>query len=98
MLLSVSDVANVEPHTKLLFRVDFQELYSRLVLPLPAGVTLIAIFDTCRSGTMLDLPHCREYPVNRYPPSSNQASESKSAKTEANVVSLSPHEAHIKTR
>lgn len=28
-----------------------------LVTPLPAGVVLIAVFDTCHSGTMLDLPH-----------------------------------------
>ena len=78
-------------------QLDFQDLYSLLVPQLPDDVTLIAIFDACRSGTMLDLPHYMEYPVNHYPPSSNHASKSKPAKTEANVVSLSPHEAHIKT-
>ena len=78
-------------------QLDFQDLYSLLVPQLPDDVTLIAIFDTCSSGTMLDLPHCREYPVNHYPPSSNHASESKPAlKTKANVVSPSGYELTLK--
>ncbi|KAF8489073.1 caspase domain-containing protein [Russula emetica] len=33
------------------------ELKEILVNPLPVGCTLLAILDTCHSGTMLDLPH-----------------------------------------
>ncbi|KAI9510660.1 caspase domain-containing protein [Russula earlei] len=33
------------------------ELKEILVLPLPVGCSLLAILDTCHSGTMLDLPH-----------------------------------------
>jgi hypothetical protein len=33
------------------------ELKNILVDPLPVGCTLLAILDTCHSGTMLDLPH-----------------------------------------
>ncbi|CAA7261261.1 unnamed protein product [Cyclocybe aegerita] len=33
------------------------ELKAHLVTPLPDGCTLTAIFDSCHSGTLLDLPH-----------------------------------------
>ncbi|VDC07929.1 unnamed protein product [Peniophora sp. CBMAI 1063] len=33
------------------------KLYKTLVRPLPPGANLFALFDTCHSGTMLDLPH-----------------------------------------
>ncbi|KAH6904088.1 peptidase C14, caspase domain-containing protein, partial [Coprinopsis sp. MPI-PUGE-AT-0042] len=33
------------------------ELYDSLVRPLPAGCRLTAIFDSCHSGTVLDLPY-----------------------------------------
>ncbi|KAJ3504206.1 hypothetical protein NLJ89_g8058 [Agrocybe chaxingu] len=33
------------------------ELKAHLVAPLPDGCTLTAIFDSCHSGTLLDLPH-----------------------------------------
>ncbi|EIM19301.1 hypothetical protein WALSEDRAFT_61556 [Wallemia mellicola CBS 633.66] len=33
------------------------ELYDRMVRPLPAGARLTAIFDSCHSGTALDLPY-----------------------------------------
>jgi len=36
--------------------IDY-ELREILVLPLPVGCSLVAIFDTCHSGTILDLPH-----------------------------------------
>lgn len=34
-----------------------QELRERLVDPLPVGAMLTAIFDSCHSGTLLDLDH-----------------------------------------
>ncbi|KDQ54323.1 hypothetical protein JAAARDRAFT_38487 [Jaapia argillacea MUCL 33604] len=34
-------------------------LYKALVTPLPVGSSLVAIFDCCHAGTMLDLPHGR---------------------------------------
>ncbi|KZV76563.1 hypothetical protein PENSPDRAFT_680222 [Peniophora sp. CONT] len=33
------------------------KLHKCLVQPLPVGASLFALFDTCHSGTMLDLPH-----------------------------------------
>lgn len=33
-------------------------LRQALVNPLPSGVSLVCIFDSCHSGTILDLPHC----------------------------------------
>ncbi|ONH66585.1 Metacaspase-1 [Cyberlindnera fabianii] len=33
------------------------ELHARLVQPLPAGVRLTALFDSCHSGSVLDLPY-----------------------------------------
>ncbi|KAJ7135684.1 caspase domain-containing protein [Mycena epipterygia] len=35
------------------------ELRARLIKPLPSGAHLVAILDTCHSGTLLDLPHYR---------------------------------------
>jgi hypothetical protein len=35
------------------------ELRSRLAEPLPAGSSLIAVFDSCHSGSLLDLKHFR---------------------------------------
>ncbi|KAH6912309.1 metacaspase-1 [Coprinopsis sp. MPI-PUGE-AT-0042] len=50
---------------EVIFPVDFEkegdiiddELYDSLVRPLPAGCRLTAIFDSCHSGTVLDLPY-----------------------------------------
>ena len=70
---------------------DFQDLYSLLVSPLPAGATLIAIFDTCHSGTILDLPYYKNYPVNRYSPPSpkNAVTRASSFQSIAGVISQS---------
>ncbi|KAI9438818.1 caspase domain-containing protein [Lactarius indigo] len=38
-------------------RIIDNELHEILVKPLPAGCFLLSVFDTCHSGTMLDLPH-----------------------------------------
>ncbi|KAI0297813.1 hypothetical protein B0F90DRAFT_1737856 [Multifurca ochricompacta] len=38
-------------------RIIDNELKEILVMPLPVGCSLLAILDTCHSGTMLDLPH-----------------------------------------
>ncbi|KAH8994283.1 caspase domain-containing protein [Lactarius akahatsu] len=38
-------------------RIVDNELNDILVKPLPAGCFLLSVFDTCHSGTMLDLPH-----------------------------------------
>ncbi|KAF8256898.1 caspase domain-containing protein [Lactarius quietus] len=38
-------------------RIVDNELNDILVKPLPADTFLLAVFDTCHSGTMLDLPH-----------------------------------------
>lgn len=38
-------------------RIVDNELKKTLVDPLPPGCSLTAIFDTCHSGTILDLPH-----------------------------------------
>ncbi|KAF7329357.1 Metacaspase type II [Mycena kentingensis (nom. inval.)] len=40
-------------------------LYDRLVCPLPAGSHLVAVLDTCHSGSLLDLPHYRCNRVDR---------------------------------
>lgn len=40
-----------------LLRIVDNELNDILVKPLPIGSFLLAVFDTCHSGTMLDLPH-----------------------------------------
>ncbi|CAG8482681.1 6340_t:CDS:2 [Diversispora eburnea] len=37
--------------------VDDVEMHHMMVDPLPAGVALTAIFDSCHSGTVLDLPY-----------------------------------------
>ena len=37
------------------------ELNQVLVRPLPQGVTLHALFDSCHSGTALDLPYAAKY-------------------------------------
>lgn len=50
---------------EVIFPMDFEkegdiiddELYDSLVKPLPAGCRLTAIFDSCHSGTVLDLPY-----------------------------------------
>ncbi|EIM89372.1 uncharacterized protein STEHIDRAFT_167179 [Stereum hirsutum FP-91666 SS1] len=49
---------------EILISSDFQQivdddLRKHLVDPLPTGSRLTAIFDSCHSGTMLDLPHYR---------------------------------------
>ncbi|KAJ7860338.1 hypothetical protein B0H13DRAFT_2672103 [Mycena leptocephala] len=41
-----------------------QELRASLVAPLPAGAHLVAVLDTCHSGSLLDLKH---YRCNRVP-------------------------------
>ncbi|KAJ7213174.1 caspase domain-containing protein [Mycena pura] len=41
-----------------------QELHEALVKPLPAGAHLVAVLDTCHSGSLLDLKH---YRCNRVP-------------------------------
>ncbi|KAH9059168.1 caspase domain-containing protein [Lactarius vividus] len=38
-------------------RIVDNDLNDILVKPLPAGCFLLSVFDTCHSGTMLDLPH-----------------------------------------
>ncbi|KAN0136670.1 Caspase domain containing protein [Lactarius tabidus] len=38
-------------------RIVDNELHDILVRHLPAGTFLLGVFDTCHSGTMLDLPH-----------------------------------------
>lgn len=38
------------------FIID-DKLYAEMVAPLPAGATLCAVFDSCHSGSVLDLPH-----------------------------------------
>ena len=43
------------PSSKLSFST--QVLRERMVNTLPAGVSLTAIFDSCHSGTLLDLEH-----------------------------------------
>ncbi|KAJ6456490.1 caspase domain-containing protein [Mycena sanguinolenta] len=35
------------------------ELHAALVKPLPSGSRLVAVLDTCNSGSLLDLPHYR---------------------------------------
>ncbi|KAJ6526919.1 caspase domain-containing protein [Mycena vulgaris] len=35
------------------------ELHAHLVVPLPAGAHLVAVLDTCHSGSLLDLKHYR---------------------------------------
>ncbi|KAJ7910890.1 caspase domain-containing protein [Mycena leptocephala] len=40
------------------------ELHASLVAPLPAGAHLVAVLDTCHSGSLLDLKH---YRCNRVP-------------------------------
>jgi len=50
---------------EVIFPVDFQstshivdnDLYTALVAPLPTGCRLTAVFDSCHSGTVLDLPY-----------------------------------------
>ncbi|KAK9454931.1 Metacaspase-1A [Dipodascopsis uninucleata] len=52
-------------YDEVIYPVDFQvaghivddELHEIMVRPLPAGVRLTAIFDSCHSGTVLDLPY-----------------------------------------
>ncbi|KAF8959333.1 caspase domain-containing protein [Flammula alnicola] len=40
-------------------RIKDDELRSNLAMPLPAKSSLIAVFDSCHSGTLLDLKHFR---------------------------------------
>jgi hypothetical protein len=37
--------------------ISDDELHRIMVAPLPAGCRFIAIFDSCHSGTVLDLPY-----------------------------------------
>ncbi|KII87962.1 hypothetical protein PLICRDRAFT_654804 [Plicaturopsis crispa FD-325 SS-3] len=46
------------PYTTTKMIID-DELYKILIGSLPPGSSLVAIMDTCHSGTMLDLPHVK---------------------------------------
>jgi len=57
-----SDMEEEDGMDEMLITCDEQsiidnELREILVLPLPVGCSLLAVLDTCHSGTMLDLPH-----------------------------------------
>ncbi|KAF7302605.1 Metacaspase type II [Mycena chlorophos] len=47
------------PHDGEKKRIVDNELYWRLVHPLPPGSHLVAVLDTCHSGSLLDLTHFR---------------------------------------
>ncbi|SPO01366.1 probable Metacaspase-1B [Cephalotrichum gorgonifer] len=59
------DGDEVDGYDEVIFPVDFRqtghitddEMHRIMVAPLPAGVRLTAIFDSCHSGTALDLPY-----------------------------------------
>ncbi|SPO06579.1 related to Metacaspase-1 [Cephalotrichum gorgonifer] len=59
------DGDEADSYDEVIFPVDFRqaghitddEMHLIMVEPLPAGVRLTAIFDSCRSGTALDLPY-----------------------------------------
>ncbi|KAJ7477357.1 caspase domain-containing protein [Mycena latifolia] len=63
------DGDEVDGYDDVIFPLDFQhaghilddELHSIMVKPLPPGCRLTAIFDSCHSGTVLDLPYCYDH-------------------------------------
>lgn len=40
-------------------------LHDKMCRPLPAGVTFLAVFDSCHSGTVLDLPYVYKDPLDK---------------------------------
>ncbi|OAX36268.1 hypothetical protein K503DRAFT_695443 [Rhizopogon vinicolor AM-OR11-026] len=60
-----ADGDEVDGYDEVIFPVDYQEsgvivddeIHDILVKPLPAGCRLTALFDSCHSGTVLDLPY-----------------------------------------
>ena len=57
-----------------------------MVEPLPVGVCLTAIFDSCHSGTLLDLEHYDCYKVNY-----NDTTGTGSRKSRSNGSTSAPH-------
>lgn len=59
------DGDEVDGYDEVIFPVDFQkrghivddEMHDIMVKPLPIGCRLTAVFDSCHSGTVLDLPY-----------------------------------------
>ncbi|KZT24796.1 hypothetical protein NEOLEDRAFT_1134442 [Neolentinus lepideus HHB14362 ss-1] len=56
-ILGEDDLSDDQSSTSSEQRIRDNDLRQILVDPLPAGSSLIAIFDCCHSGTMLDLEH-----------------------------------------
>ncbi|KAF8217470.1 peptidase C14, caspase domain-containing protein [Mycena galopus ATCC 62051] len=64
------------------------EMHDIMVKPLPTGCRLTAVFDSCHSGTVLDLPYCYDH---RGRLKGSQISERARARkaSSADVISLS---------